>query len=221
MTLAERYQRLYAGLIYDALQFDLRLSHPFVVHHAVRAAWPLGQRVVCGPAFTCRGEPVRDPEHVRDLVRIEMFRSFTPGCVQVVDTGGDDRVAHFGDISGRLAREHGCVGAVIDGFTRDVRLLERDGFPVFCRGAQPIDAFGRWQIVETQRPVWLSGIEGRVRVDPGDWLFADADGVLAIPREHAETVCDLAEARALQEEEVRRRVAGGDPERLYHELGRW
>lgn len=221
MTLAERYQRLYAGLVYDAMQFDLRTSRPFVVHHSIRPAWPAGQQVMCGPAFTCRGEAVRDPEHIRDLVRIEMFRAFIPGCVQVIDTGGDDRVAHFGDISGRLAREHGAVGALIDGFTRDVRLLERDGFPVFCRGVQPVDAYGRWQIVETQRAVYLPGADGRVRIEPGDWVFADADGAMVIPREHADTVCDFAEARAIQEDEVRRRVSGGDPERLYHELGRW
>lgn len=221
MTLQNRFQRLYAGLVYDAIQFDLKLARPFVVHHCVRAAWPIGQHVVCGPAFTCRGEPVRDPEHVRDLTRIEMFRAFTPGCVQVIDTGGDDRVAHFGDISGRLAREHGAVGAVIDGFTRDVRLLERDGFPVFCRGVQPVDAFGRWQIVETQRRVHLTGSEGRVEVAPGDWLFADADGVLLMPQAQLEEICRFAEARAVQEDEVRRRVAGGDPEQLYHELGRW
>ena len=221
MTLAQRYQRLYAGLVYDAMQFDLRVARPFVIHHALKPAWPVGQQVMCGPAFTCRGEPVRDTDHVRDLVRIEMFRSFTNGCVQVIDTGGDDRVAHFGDISGRLAREHGAVGAVIDGFTRDVRLLERDGFPVFCRGAQPIDAFGRWQIVETQCPVWMPGLEGRVPVEPNDWIFADADGAMVVPQEHVEAVCELAEARARQEEQVRSRVAGGDPERLYHELGRW
>jgi len=221
MTLQSRFQRLYAGLIYDTMQFDLRLARPFVVHHSLRAAWPIGQQVVCGPAFTCRGEPVRHESQVRDLVRIEMFRSFTPGCVQVIDTGADDRVAHFGDISGRLAREHGAVGAVIDGFTRDVRLLERDGFPVFCRGVQPVDAFGRWQIVETQRPVQLVGSEGRVEVVPGDWVFADADGVLVMPLAHVEEICRLAEARAVQEDAVRCRVAGGDPEQLYHELGRW
>lgn len=221
MSLNERFQRLYAGLIYDTLQFDLRLARPFVVHHSLRSAWPLGQRVVCGPVFTCRGEPVRHSEHVRDMVRIEMFRQFTPGCVQVLDTGGDERVAHFGDISGRLAREHGAVGAVIDGFTRDVRLLERDAFPVFCRGVQPVDAFGRWQIVETQRPVQITGSEGRVEISPGDWVFADADGVLLMPQAHLEEICRLAEGRAAQEDEVRRRVSGGDPERLYQELGRW
>ncbi|MFN8588871.1 MAG: RraA family protein [Burkholderiaceae bacterium] len=222
MTLKQRYERLYAGLVYDAMTFDVRHPHPFVVHHAVRAAWPIGDRAVCGPAFTCRGERVREEAHVRDMVRIEMFDSFTPGCVQVIDTGGDESVAHFGDISGKLARQHGAVGAVIDGFTRDLRILEKDDFPVFCRGAQPIDAFGRWQIVEYQKPVWMPGVDGRVRVEPGDWIFADGDGVMAIPAALAERVCELAERRGEQEDEVRRRLLQSrDPVALYHEVGRW
>lgn len=222
MSLRQRYERLYSGLIYDAMTFDLGHREPFVVHHAVHAINPIGDAVVCGPAFTCRGEAVRSPEHIDDLVRIEMFQAFTPGCVQVIDTGEDQRVAHFGDISGKLAREHGAVGAVIDGFTRDVRILQRDEFPVFCRGAQPIDAFGRWQIVEYQKPVWLPGVDGRVQVQPGDWIFAEADGVMVIPAERAEEVCTFAEKRLEQEDEVRRRLKGSqDVVGLYHEVGRW
>ncbi len=220
-TLQQRFARLYAGVVYDALCFDLRLEHPFVVHHAVRAAFPTGC-VVCGPAFTCRGERVREPEHVQDLVRLDMLKAMTPGCVQVLDTGGDDSVAHFGDISGKLARRHGAVGVIIDGFTRDVALLERDRFPVFCRGVQPIDAFGRWQIVEFQQPVHLPGVDGRVRVHPGDWVFADTDGVIVVPSARVGEALDCAERRFAQEDEVRRRLdADADAVALYHEVGRW
>ena len=222
MTLSERYGRLYAGVIYDAMTFDLGVRHPFVIHHEIRSAWPIGQQVVAGPAFTCRGERVRDADHVDDLVRLEMLRAFTPGCVQVLDTGGDGTVAHYGDISGKLARRHGAVGVVIDGFTRDVRILEQDRFPVFCRGVQPIDAFGRWQIVEFQEPVELPGVDGRVRVHPGDWVVADADGAQVIPAALAEQACALAEKRLEQEDEVRRRLhADSDVMSLYHEVGRW
>ncbi len=222
MTLRQRFERLYAGLVYDAMTFDLKHPEPFVVHHALESVWPGGDQVICGPAFTCRGEPVRAPEHINDLVRIEMFQAFTPGCVQVIDTGGDVSVAHFGDISGKLAREHGAVGAVIDGYTRDVRILQRDAFPVFCRGAQPIDAYGRWQIVEYQEPVWLPGVDGRVRVRAGDWIFAEADGVMVVPAGSVEQACAFAEKRLEQEDEVRRRLKGSrDIVSLYHEVGRW
>ena len=223
MTLLERYARLYAGVLYDAMCFDVRHPHPFVLHRAIKPVWaPEQGRAVCGPAFTCRGERVRDPGHLDDEVRLRMFAAFTPGCLQVIDTDGDDTVAHFGDISGKFARRAGAVAAVIDGYTRDARLLEEDRFPVFCRGTQPIDAFGRWQIVEYQVPITLEGADGRVPVAPGDLVFGDPDGVLIIPRALEESVCALAEERLGREDEVRRRLLGPeDVVALYQEIGRW
>jgi 4-hydroxy-4-methyl-2-oxoglutarate aldolase len=223
MTLRERYERLYSGVIYDALCFDLGHRRPFVVDHAIKPVWSMtSQRVLFGPAVTCKGERVRDAAHLDDTVRLRMFEAFTPGCVQVIDTDGDRSVAHFGDISGKLARRAGAVGAVIDGFTRDARILEDDRFPVFCRGTQPIDAFGRWQIVDYQVPIGLGGIEGRVPVNPGDYVFGDPDGVLVIPQDLAERVCTRAEERQTREDEVRRRLcASDDVFALYQEIGRW
>lgn len=223
MTLRERFERLYASVVYDAMAFDLKHRHPFVVHHAIRPVWPMRSHpVMFGPAFTCKGERVRDPEHVDDTVRLRMFDSFMPGCVQVIDTDGDGTVAHFGDISGKLARRAGACGAVVDGFTRDARIHEEDRFPIFARGVQPIDAFGRWQLVAYQVPVWLDGIEGRVPVHPGDYVFADPDGVLLIPESLGHRVCEAAEARLEREDEVRQRlVSGTDVMDLHAALGRW
>jgi regulator of RNase E activity RraA len=223
MDLRDRLSRLYAGVLYDAVRFDLAWRHPFVVHREIRPLWPLGPGgVLCGPAFTCRGERVLEAAALDDTVRIRMFRSFTAGCVQVIDTGGDDSVAHFGDISGKLARRFGAAGAVIDGFTRDARIITEDQFPLFCRGIQPQDAYGRWQIVTYQETIFLSGPEGRVRVAPGDWVFGDADGVLILPAGQIDEICRLAEARSSREETVRRRLLETDDvQALYDEIGRW
>lgn len=223
MGLKERFDRLYGGVVYDAMRFDIQWPRPFVLDHTIKPAWrmPAGE-VLFGPAFTCKGERVQDDRHIDDTVRIRMFRSFTRGCVQVIDTGEDRSVAHFGDISGKIARKFGAVGAVVDGFTRDVRILEEDRFPVFCRGVQPIDAFGRWQIVVYGEPVTLTGPEGRVIVNPGDYVFGDPDGVIVLPREVAEEVCTIAEGRLSREDTVRRRLAETeDIQALYDEIGRW
>ncbi|MDM7914437.1 MAG: RraA family protein [Candidatus Eisenbacteria bacterium] len=221
--LRDAYAGLYAGVIYDALRFDLNWPRPFVVHAAVKPLWSLPRgAILFGPAFTCTGARVLDERHVDDTVRIRMFRSFTPGCVQVIDAGGDASVAHFGDISGRLARKFGATGAVVDGWTRDARRLEEDRFPVFCRGAQPIDAFGRWQIVDYQQPIALSGIEGPVPVRPGDLVYGDPDGVIVVPQDLAERVAYLASQRLAREDEVRRALEGTDDvQSLYDRIGRW
>jgi 4-hydroxy-4-methyl-2-oxoglutarate aldolase len=223
MSLGERFSRLYLGVVYDALRFDLNVRAPFVVNRAIKPVYPLAAReTLFGPAFTCRGERVLDPAHIDDTVRIRMFQAFTPGCVQVIDTGTDDSVAHFGDISGKLAKKFGAVGAVVDGYTRDARIIEADRFPVFCRGTQPIDAYGRWQIVEYEREVSLAGPEGAVRVRPGDYLFGDPDGVLVIPSEHVDAACGRAEERLAREDLVRRELLEtSDIQALYDRIGRW
>ena len=223
MDFAQRYSRLYAGVIYDALRFDVRHAEPFVVDAAIKSVWRLPRsQAVCGPAFTCKGQRVLDVKHVDDTVRIKMFRHFVAGCVQVIDTGGDTSVAHFGDISGKITRKFGAVGAVIDGMTRDARILEADSFPVFCRGAQPIDAFGRWQITAYQERIVLAGIEGPVDVAPGDYIFADHDGVLVIPKGLTSDVLGLAEGRYERENNVRRELAATeDIQALYDRIGRW
>ncbi|HLV68028.1 MAG TPA: RraA family protein [Polyangiaceae bacterium] len=215
--------RLYLGVVYDALRFDLDVRRPFVVDRAIKPAFPLTEReVLFGPAFTCRGERVLSPEHIDDTVRIRMFRSMPRGSVQVIDTGGDESVAHFGDISGKLARKFGAVGAVIDGSTRDVRILEQDRFPVFCRSVQPIDAYGRWQIVAYEEPVFLAGPEGRVPVAPGDYVFGDPDGVLVIPKELAEAALHKAKERSDREDRVRTELRETDDiQGLYDRIGRW
>jgi regulator of RNase E activity RraA len=222
MDLHDRFRRLYLGVVYDALRFDLRFDRAFVVHRVLKPLGPLPGGSLFGAAFTCRGQRVLEADQIDDTVRIRMFRGFTPGCVQVIDTGGDDSVAHFGDISGKLARRFGARGAVIDGYTRDARILADDQFPVICRGTQPTDAYGRWQIVEYGAPITLPGAEGTVAVRPGDWVFADADGVIVIPRELGETVCGLAEARVAREDQVRRELgATEDVQELYDRIGRW
>lgn len=223
MQLSNRLGRLYGGVIYDAMSFDLRWPRPFVVEPEIKPVWPMPPgEVLCGPAFTCRGERVQDAQHIDDTIRIRMFERFSPGCVQVIDTGGNREVAHFGDISGKIARKFGGVGAVIDGFTRDLRNLEQDHFPVFGAGALPVDAFGRWQIVGYEEPVSLPGTEGRVTVNPGDYIFGDPDGVLVLPRAHCEEICTLAERRLERENTVRRELdATDDIQSLYERVGRW
>jgi 4-hydroxy-4-methyl-2-oxoglutarate aldolase len=53
------------------------------------------------------------------------------GCIQIRDTQGDVSCGQFGEISATAAHAAGCVGAVIDGSTRDSNYLIDMGFPTF------------------------------------------------------------------------------------------
>ena len=154
--LAKRFKQLYAGVIYDAMAFDIGITRPFVVSPDIKPLWR-NRKPLVGPAFCCSGRVVPSGGSLNDTQRIKMLDAMSRGCVQVIDGGGDDGTAHFGDISALLARLHGAVGVVIDGYTRDARRIERQRFPLFASGTLPTDAYGRWEIVTYQVPIMLHG----------------------------------------------------------------
>jgi len=213
-----RFEKLYSGLVYDACEeFGLR-------GRAMQSGiYPLTTAMkVAGPAFTvrCMATPSRDPD-IHDL-RLAMLKSMTPGCIQIRDCQSDTSAGHFGEISATAARAAGCVGAVIDGSTRDSNYLINMGFPTFCRFRNPVDAFGRFMAVDYQTPIFVRGIDGQLEVHPGDYIFGDNDGVVIVPRD--QTLKVLAQAEEWFEAEARSRAdmaAGFDPFEVYAKHGRF
>jgi regulator of RNase E activity RraA len=84
-------------------------------------------------------------------------------------------------------------------------------FPVFTRYRTPIEAFGRWQLLEYQVPVRLDG-ETRtdVIVNPGDFIFGDFDGLLVIPKELTMPVLTECERIVGIENDARAEFARGE-----------
>lgn len=221
ISLTGRAKKLYAGVIYDTMAFDLKIKKNFMLRKEVKPCWNFSE-VLFGPAFTCKGERVLDKEHIDDTVRLKMFQQFYDGCVQVISSGGYREVAEFGDISGKIARKFGAAGAVVDAPTRDARLIEQDGFMLFSDGVQCTDAYGKWQITEFEVPVIMPGIHGNVEINPGDYIFGDSDGVLVIPKNLAEKVITGAEERFKRENLVREEIYNtNDILELNNRIGRW
>lgn len=219
--LVERYKKLYGGVVFDAMTFDLKVRYNFMISKAVKPCWNF-KDVLFGPAFTCKGERVLAPEHIDDTVRIKMFQEFYKGCVQVISSGSYREVAEFGDISGKIARKFGAVGAVVDAPTRDVKLIEKDQFMLFSDGVQCTDAYGKWQITEFEVPITMPGIHGTVEIYPGDYIFGDPDGVLVIRKEDAVNALERAEVRLKSENTVREEIyKTNDIQELYDRVGRW
>ncbi len=222
--LIERYRKLYAGVIYDAMAFDLKHQEPFVMDRAVRhLAGPTEPTV--GPAFTCVGVRNHHDDIAVDVDtrRLEVFGAIPHGSIVVMRTHHDCEVAHFGDISALIAKTAGAVGVVIDGYTRDIGRIDHLGLPLFAKGVQPIDAYGWWSLVRHSESIELSASGGaNLTVEPGDLIFADRDGVLVIPQDLAADVLEAAEDRAKGEDKIREAILAGEkPMDIYRRLGRW
>ena len=118
-----------------------------------------------------------------------------------------DVSAHLGELSVTSLKARGVAGCVLDGGCRDVRFILDEGFPVFSRFVTPEDSTWRWELEATQVPVTI----GRVRIEPGDWVVGDDDGVVVVPHAIAESVLAEAEAKAATENEIRAAVRDGMP----------
>jgi regulator of RNase E activity RraA len=154
--------------------------------------------------------------------RLKAVKEMSRPCVEVRDCGTPFSVSIYGELSATTASAHGAVGALVDGGTRDTGKLISMGFPVFARYRTPIEAFGRWAMIDFQVPVLLAGeLTDTVQVNPGDFIFGDYDGVLVIPGALTEQVLVECERVSGIEDEARVEFARGeDPVEVFQRYER-
>ncbi|MGE4340145.1 MAG: RraA family protein [Pigmentiphaga sp.] len=156
---------------------------------------------MAGRAFTLLYGPAAKPAGtVGDFID-----DVPPGSVLVLDNGGRDNATVWGDILTEIAHRRGMAGTVIDGICRDVAMCLKLGYPVYSRGHWMRTGKDRVQVEATNVPVNI----GDVRVQPGDLLRGDADGVVVLPREHEDAILELAETIESAENRIREAVRGG------------
>lgn len=95
------------------------------------------------------------------------------GDVLVVDGAGSLRRALVGDVLGGLAAANGWSGIVVHGAVRDVEALQTIDLGVRALGTNP-QRGERTGAGQTNVAVAFGGVEFK----PGEWLYADADGVI-------------------------------------------
>jgi 4-hydroxy-4-methyl-2-oxoglutarate aldolase len=154
-----------------------------------------------GRAFTLLYGPAGSPpgtvgDYIDDVA---------PGTVIVLDNGGRENATVWGDILTWVAHTRGIAGTVIDGACRDTYLARELGYPMYSRSYSMRTGKDRVQVEGTNVPVNI----GDARVNPGDLLRGDADGVVAIPREHEDAVLAAAEDIDRVEQQIRERVRNG------------
>jgi regulator of ribonuclease activity A len=127
------------------------------------------RRKFCGPVATVKCHEDNTP--VKAAVE-----SPGQGRVLVVDGGGSLRRALLGGNLGAAAAKNGWAGVVIDGCVRDVAELAACDTGIRALAAMPLPT-DRKQAGLSDLPVQIQG----VWVRPGDWLYADADGIVVMP----------------------------------------
>ena len=162
------------------------------------------EMVVVGRAMTVRLADVEGPQEDVFLKLTEALDQLQPGEVYIA-SGCTIRCANWGEIMTATARMRGAVGAVLNGFHRDTPKVLEQNFPVFSRGRYAQDAAVRCEVAEYRCPIEIEG----VRVNPGDLVFGDLDGVLIVPKELEEEVITRALEKVRGEKVVRKEIENG------------
>ncbi|TDB91093.1 RraA family protein [Actinomadura sp. KC216] len=154
-----------------------------------------------GPAFTVRYGPVgQDAGTVGDYID-----EVPPGSVVVLDNQGRADVTVWGDLLTLTAHRRRLGGTVVNGTCRDTDIALETDYPIFTRHRWMRTGKDRVQVEAVQQPVNCGG----VRVEPGDLLVGDADGVLAVPASRAEEVLRHALDITRAEQAIREQVVKG------------
>jgi 4-hydroxy-4-methyl-2-oxoglutarate aldolase len=107
--------------------------------------------------------------------------------VMVMEDGLD--FAGIGGLMATAMKVRGLAGAVVDAGVRDLPQIHRLQFPVFSRGVVPSTSINHYKFAGANVPVTCAG----VRVNAGDIVSADEDGVVVVPRAKAAEVLKKAQ----------------------------
>jgi regulator of RNase E activity RraA len=122
-----------------------------------------------------------------------------------VATGCAPQFALWGGLMTTRAMHLKAAGAVLDGYSRDTNEVLDKGLPVFSYGGYAQDQGPRGKVVDYRVAVEING----VRIQPGDIVFGDVDGVLVIPRATEEEAIRRALEKAGTENRVRQAIENG------------
>ncbi len=190
----------YTGVICDMLD-TIGYSHQYLPN-SIQSLRP--DDVMVGRAFTTviadvygeQEEPLGKLAQAIDAIKEDQ--------VYIV-TGGDRRCSYYGEMMTATIKKNGGVGAVVDGYMRDTKQVLEQNFPVFSMGRDAQGSIYRNQVIQYDVPVEIGGI----KINPGDLVFGDIDGVVVIPKEIEEKAITIILDRVRGEKDTRDAIEGG------------
>jgi len=139
---------------------------------------PLSATKFAGPAVTVQ---LKKEEHKEGSAAsqgtLDAIDNSPAGSVyvMVLEDGAD--YAGIGGLMATAMKYRGFAGAVIDASVRDTPQIRKLQFPVFSRGVAPSTTINHYRVTGVNVAVTCAG----VRVNPGDLITADEDGVAVVP----------------------------------------
>jgi 4-hydroxy-4-methyl-2-oxoglutarate aldolase len=151
---------------------------------------PLAKTKFAGPAVTVL---LKKEEHKEGATAsqgmLDAIDAAPAGSVYVMVLEDGLDYAGIGGLMATAMKARGFAGAVVDGSVRDLPQIGKIQFPVYSRGVAPSTTINHFRVTGVNVPVTCAGI----KVNPGDIVVADEDGVAVAPKARAADVLKKAQ----------------------------
>ena len=201
MDVVARLGGCYTSAVHDVMR-ELGQDR-FVLPSNIR---PLAtDQKLCGRIWTFGGhlDPAARPDDT--YMQWTAMLSVAPAGSVLVCQPRTSELAVMGELSAKALQMRGVLGYVADGGSRDVEVIRATGFPVYCTFCTPNDIVGRWVPDGLGEPITI----GEASMQTGDFLLADADGIVIVPQGRGEEVAARAEKVMSTESDVRKAILAG------------
>lgn len=184
-ALVEGFRAVEVASVSDAME-QLYGQRNYMAHEMR----PLSKTKFAGPAVTVflkkeeHKEGAAASQGMLDAIDLAPVGSV---YVMVLEDGAD--FAGIGGLMATAMKYRGLAGAVIDGSVRDTPQIAKLQFPVFSRGVAPSTTINHYRFAGMNIPVTCAG----ARVNPGDMITADEDGIAVVPKARAAEVLKKAQ----------------------------
>jgi 4-hydroxy-4-methyl-2-oxoglutarate aldolase len=186
-TILEDYSKLYTCAVSDAID-ELGLEPGFLEYN-IRPMWA-GARII-GLAGTMKMIPSEEPLDRNIIARLVKFMRKVPKSpIMCVNMSHQMNAAGLGQSTSRLLQGMGFKGGLVDGAIRDISQVIALNFPIFAKGIICSSIRSR-MIVDLDSVMKPIECGGR-KINPGDLIFGDINGVVCVKEKHIEMVLEKA-----------------------------
>ena len=141
-----------------------------------------------GPALTVQYIPKQPGQSAKGPGQFAIARMCTEGQVLVVAAQNTKCWLTGGNVA-RVAELAGAAGIVVDGCIRDKAEIVSHAMPFYCKGTDTKPYAEELQLAAVNIPIDIDGC----RINPGDMVVGDEDGIVVIPADQLEQVIYQAE----------------------------
>ncbi len=206
--ISNRLEKCFSSVVHDVMRGNGFRN--FVIDSSIKPN--LIKHKIAGQIFTINGKSSTKYDEHETLLAWTGLLSKAPSDKILVCQPNDQSVALMGELSAEYLKIKGIRGYIVDGGCRDLEFINKIDFPVWSKFYTPKDIVSYWKAIDIGTSIKIGGVS----INTGDYLIADIDGIVIIPKKDVIDILEQSENLINTESELRKEIRKGmDPQEAY------